>query len=214
MPKPFLVSNEERHTSEEPLDLSDLSRFSTPTNVEEDQGLHVPPQQPGRAGSFFTSVGVRVVIGLLIAGGWWLFTSFDDANRDASGEIVEGGDLGVMTMQVGDCFDDPDSNLVYDVQAIPCSQPHDNEVFALGDVSGVFPNTHPGPGALDDYAYEQCIGSNFRSYVGVAYADSILGVFTLTPTEESWDDGDRGYICALYRLDLAKLSDTARASGI
>lgn len=117
-------------------------------------------------------------------------------------------------MQPGDCFDDPASDVVYDVQAVPCSQPHDNEVFALGDVSGVFPRSFPGLAALDDHAYEQCIGSTFQSYVGVAYADSSLGVFTLTPTEESWSEGDRGYICALYRLDLAKLTDTAQSSGV
>lgn len=196
------------------MDMSDLSRYSTSTSDGEEQPDYVAPPRSGGVGSWFTSIGVRILIGLVIAGGWWLFTSFDDADRDGAGEIVGGGDLGVMTMQPGDCFDDPDSDVVYDVQAVPCTQPHDNEVFALGDVSSVFPNTFPGLVALDDYAYEQCIGAPFQSYVGVDYASSALAVFTLTPTEDSWRDGDRGYICALYRLDLNKLTETARSSGI
>lgn len=208
------MAQDESNRTDELMDMSDLSMYSTSTSDGvESQGSEAPPRSSG-AGSLFTSVGVRILVGLLIAGGWWLFTSFDDANRGDSGEIVGGGDLDVMTMQAGDCFDDPDSDVVYDVQAIPCSQPHDNEVFALGDVTSVFPNAFPGLTALDDYAYGQCIGSAFQSYVGVEYASSALGVFTLTPTEESWSDGDRGFICALYRLDLAKLTDTARSSGI
>lgn len=209
------MPKDEHNSGEELMDMSDLSRFSTSTSdVEAQPDPVAPPQSAGGVGSFFGSVGVRLVIGLLIAGGWWLVTSFDDANRGDSGEIVGGGDLGVFTMQQGDCFNDPDSNVVYDVQAVPCSEPHDNEVFALGEVGRTFGSGFPGLAALDDYAYEQCTGSWFRSYVGVEYRDSALGVFTLTPTEESWSDGDRGYICALYRLDLAKLTGTTRDSGI
>ncbi|MGD2060555.1 MAG: septum formation family protein [Acidimicrobiia bacterium] len=156
---------------------------------------------------------LRLVIAGAIAGGWWLFTSFDDADRADTGEIVGGGDLSVMTMRAGDCFDDPDGEVVYDVQAIPCSEPHDNEVFAIGEFSSDS-DVFPGLIALDDSAYEQCTGSRFESYVGVGYLDSELGVFTLTPTEDSWDEGDRGYVCALYRLDLAKLTGTARASEL
>jgi hypothetical protein len=209
------VAKEERNGGEELMDMSDLSRFSTSTSdVEEQSGAVAPPRSTGGVGSFFASVGVRIVIGLLIAGGWWVFTSLDDADRGDSGEIVGGGDLGVATMQPGDCFNDPDSDVVYDVQAVPCSEPHDNEVFAIGEVGDAFGSAFPGLVALDSYAYEQCTGSRFQSYVGVGYSESILGVFTLTPTDESWSDGDRGYVCALYRLDLAKLTSTTRSSGI
>lgn len=174
-----------------------------------------PPQVTNAGGGrFWSSLVLRLVIAGAIAGGWWLFTSFDDADRADSGEIVGGGDLSVMTLQPGDCFDDPDGEVVYDVQAIPCSEPHDNEVFAIGEFGSSASDVFPGLTALDDFAYEQCTSSRFESYVGVEYLDSELGVFTLTPTEESWGEGDRGYICALYRLDLAKLTGTARASEL
>jgi hypothetical protein len=41
-----------------------------------------------------------------------------------------------------------------------------------------------------------------------------LEVFTFTPTQDSWDDGDREFVCALYRLDFGKLTGTARGSGL
>lgn len=146
--------------------------------------------------------------------GYGLFTSLDDADRDGSGEIVAAGDLDVMTVQVGDCFDDPEAaGLVFSLDAIPCSQPHDNEVFAVESVAGVWTD-YPGQGAVDDYAYERCSGSLFDDFVGTAYLDSVLDVFTLTPTPDSWDQGDREVVCALYRLDFAKLTGSARNSGL
>jgi len=154
-------------------------------------------------------------MGLLIFGGWWLFTSLDDASRDDSGEIVGRGDLGVMSMQVGDCFNDPDEmeELVYDVAAVPCSEPHDNEVFAVGSVGSNLGDDFPGHSAIEQYSYDSCIDS-FVGYVGVDYAESSLGVFTFTPTEESWGDGDREFVCALYSIDIGTLSGTARDSGL
>lgn len=177
-----------------------------------EQPIETP--QPQQGGGFWTSTVIRIGIGLLIFGGWWLFNNLGDADRGDSGEIVGGGDLDVMTMQPGDCFNDPDGDVVFDVQAVPCSESHDNEVFSIGSVSGVFGENFPGLEALDAYAYDTCIGSPFESYVGIAYLESSLGVFTLTPTQESWDDGDRGYVCSLFSLDFVPLTGTARDSGI
>lgn len=196
------------------LDLSDLSRYSDSSTDVQDQE-RVDPRPPSSVGSFLTSVGARLIVGLLIAGGWWLFTSFDDASRDDGGEIVGGGDLGVMSMQTGDCFDDPGEleDIVYDVAAVPCSEPHDNEVFAVKSVGTVFGDEFPGRSAIEQYSYDSCVAS-FLTYVGIDYAESSLGVFTFTPTEESWSDGDREFVCALYSIDFAKLNGTARGSGL
>lgn len=173
-----------------------------------------PAPQPSRTTSFGVTTVTRLVIGGLIFGGWLLFTSFDDANRDGSGEIVGGGDLDVATLQPGDCFDAPDSDVVFDVQAVPCSEAHDNEVFAVGSVGSTFGENWPGLTALDDHAYEACTGSQFATYVGTSYVESSLGVFTLTPTDESWEEGDRGFICAIYSLDFAPLTRSVRDSGL
>lgn len=155
-------------------------------------------------------IGVVVAIGLGVS----FFIGLDDASRSDTGEIVEAGDLDVMTIQEGDCFDDPAAtDVVFSLDAIPCSQPHDNEVFAVQSVVGVW-TAYPGQDSIDAYAYEQCSGSVFDDFVGTPYFDSILEVFTLTPTPESWAEGDREIVCALYRLDFEKMTGTARNSGI
>lgn len=154
--------------------------------------------------------GVIAVVGLGIG----LFTTLDDAARDNTGEIIESGDLDVMTVQVGDCFDDPEvTDVVFSLDAIPCSQPHDNEVFAVESIAGVWAD-YPGQDTIDGYAYDVCSGDIFDRFVGTPYLDSALDVFTLTPTPESWGQGDREVVCALYRLDFEKITGTSRNTGI
>ncbi|MDA3040977.1 MAG: hypothetical protein O3C27_15900 [Actinomycetota bacterium] len=65
-----------------------------------------------------------------------------DANttRDESGEIVEAGGLGVFAMEVGDCFQVPIEDLVQSVEAVPCTEPHDAQVYAKFDMpDGPYP---------------------------------------------------------------------------
>ena len=158
---------------------------------------------------------LRFVIPIAIAGGSFFFTTIDDAERGESGEIVEAGDLDVFSMAVGDCFDDPPAtDVVFSIDAVPCNQPHDNEVFALLSVAGDLGTDFPGEDALFTRGMEMCIGSPFASYVGTDYQVSELDVWTLTPTRESWADGDREIVCALYRLDFEKLTGTAKGSGL
>jgi hypothetical protein len=159
---------------------------------------------------------VRFGLGIAVFAGIGLFSSFNDASRDDSGEIASGGDLDVMTLRVGDCFDDPSEldDVVFDVAALPCSEPHDNEVFSVLPIAGIFGETFPGDAALQEYSYEACVGEAFDSYVGTDYLSSSLEVFTFTPTDESWGIGDREIVCVLFPLDFSKLTGTARNSGL
>lgn len=171
-------------------------------------------RSPGRSRNLKTLI--RWALIALFIGGGYLFSTFGSADRDGSGEIVGSGDLDVMSLQVGDCFDDPEDleDVVYDVAAVPCAEAHDNEVFAVQSLADAFPRSFPGEDVLWDYSYEVCSGSLFDSYVGTPYLDSSLDVFTLTPTEESWEEGDREFVCAVFRLDGRKLTGTARDSGL
>ncbi|HUG07621.1 MAG TPA: septum formation family protein [Acidimicrobiia bacterium] len=165
----------------------------------------------------WASVGlVRWVVIALLLGGGYLFSTFGDADRGESGEIVSAGDLEVMSLQVGDCFDDPEDleDVVYDVAAVPCIEPHDNEVFAVASLADAFPRAFPGQDALWEYSYDVCSGSLFDSFVGTPYLESSLDVFSFTPTQESWDDGDREFVCAVFRLDGEQLTGSARESGL
>ena len=117
-----------------------------------------------------------------------------------------GGGTSVTEIEVGDCFDDPDAELVSSLELVDCSEPHDNEVFAE-----VFMNesTFPGTGSLGEFGFEACL-PEFEAYVGETYAESSLDYTFLSPSEESWAEGDRNFVCFLYSADLSKLTGSAR----
>lgn len=200
-----------------PSEAEPLRYRSTPSSDGDEPPPTSPSSRRSTAGSAIVVNLVRWGLAFLVFGGWFLFTRFDDASRDDSGQIVSAGDLDVMAMQVGDCFDDhdDDADVVVDVSAAPCSEPHDNEVFAVLSLAGGFPGEeYPGAEPLWDHSYEVCSGSVFDAYVGTPYLDSTLEVFSFTPSQESWDDGDREFVCALFRLDFGQLTGTARDSGL
>ena len=179
-----------------------------------------PTPTPSGSGSG-NGVKVLVVIGAVVVGLVVLsiisilaitFLGEDEPARDESGAIEEEGDLGVFSLEVGDCFDDVASALgggeVESVPAIPCDQPHDNEVFAKPALSG---SAYPGDDEVYEQAQELCIEA-FGDYTGEDYATSDLDVFPITPTERTWEDGDVRYaVCGLYNLDLSKLTGSQRA---
>ncbi len=79
-------------------------------------------------------------IGIAVAVGAFVFNSAMQADRDDSGAIVAEGALDAFQMRVGDCFDDgtvfaEENNEVDSVPGVPCSKPHDNEVYAVFDLS-------------------------------------------------------------------------------
>jgi len=118
------------------------------------------------------------------------------AVRDGdTGEVTQGGDIDVFTLHVGDCFSDSAQDEVSDVPVVPCTEAHDDEVFAEFDMpDGDF----PGKDAFDSAASEQC-DPEFAAFVGTEYTDSDLEYFTITPTADGWDQlGDRVVQCAVY----------------
>ena len=122
------------------------------------------------------------------------------------------GQGNVFSLEVGTCFDDEDSGSgeVSDVPIVDCSDPHDNEVYYLFDMpDGDF----PGSNAIEEQAIDGCLAS-FDSYVGRSYETSVLDIAWITPTEPSWDGGDREIVCILYDLTLAKLMRSMQGSGV
>ena len=117
-----------------------------------------------------------------------------------------GGGTSVTEIEVGDCFDDPEGELVSSLDLVDCSQPHDNEVFAEVVMGG---GAFPGTEALFEFGFDTCL-LEFEAYVGEPYAESSLDYTFLSPSEESWADGDRTFVCFLYNSDLSKLTGSAR----
>ena len=140
-----------------------------------------------------------------------LSTACNSAARDESGQIVEAGSEDVFALKVGDCFDDPENfGEVSSVAAVPCSDPHDNEIYYTFDLPG---SIFPGEESIDATALDECLTA-FDPYVGVAYEESRLDVSYLAPTAESWDAGDREIACMLYNLDFTKIAGSMQGAGV
>lgn len=127
---------------------------------------------------------------------------------ETTSEIVDGGDLDVFTLTVGDCFNDEGSGeSISSVPVVPCADPHDNEVyfeFELPD--GDF----PGDDALTAAADETCT-REFQTFVGIAYEESELYWFDLRPTQGGWEEiGDRVIQCAVY--DASPVTGTLKGA--
>ncbi len=122
----------------------------------------------------------------------------------------------VLELSVGDCFQDWEgatqlaTQQVEGVETVNCDIPHDNEVYALVEMTEA---SFPGAAAVETQAYESCL-ERFDSFVGTPYADSRLDFGALFPTEASWDQGDRTIICFVYDVEFLRLTGSMKDSGI
>src|SRR3990172_11626 len=78
-------------------------------------------------------------------------------------------------------------------------------VTSCGDDDGLSATTTTQAQATMAGGGERCVGE-FEGFVGLSYEQSDLDLFPITPTAESWAQGDRVVYCALYALDLSKLT--------
>jgi hypothetical protein len=133
------------------------------------------------------------------------------ADRDSSGSIVGGGNIDAFHMQVGDCFNDASSydEEIMNLPGVPCSEPHDNEAFAVFDVSM---STYPGDD-MGEVAFDACM-QHFERFVGNDYQSSELDIMTLYPTTTSWQQNDREVVCALYDMDANKLRGSVKGKAL
>ena len=156
----------------------------------------------------------RIPAGLLIAGALVLVGAvaglYFNASRSATGEIDKSGDLSVVDLRVGDCFDDkdPSADQIGDVKAVPCTTEHEFEVFYVGAMGD---GSYPTDDAFETYVTQNCDPA-FGAYIGKAYDDSDLDIFYLTPTDDSWRLGDRTVKCAAYHPNNSRLTRPLRGT--
>jgi hypothetical protein len=134
-----------------------------------------------------------------------------NAGRASSGEIAKGGDLFASDLRAGDCFDlkDPTAKEIGDVHAVPCTTEHKYETFFTGSMpAGSFPTQ----AALDDWITGQCDPA-YEKYVGMAYQDSHLEVYILTPSPEAWTNGDRLVQCSVYDPNHGRLTQSLKGAA-
>jgi hypothetical protein len=130
--------------------------------------------------------------------GFGIYGAATSVDRDSSGAIVAEGNIGAFNVRVGDCFNDVGfDDEVSSVPGVPCSDPHDNEAYAVFDVS--VPSYPEGEG-MSELAYESCM-DRFAAYVGKDYESSSLEITTMFPSQQSWRENDREVEAALSSSD-------------
>lgn len=165
-----------------------------------------PPGTGSRALRILRPVGIVAVIAVVAIGAWWF-----SAKRDDSGAITDAGDLSSFELRVGDCFDlkDAAAELVADVTAKPCTETHEYEVYLVEDMpAGDFPSQ----ATIDAYAADSCLPA-FESFIGLAYEQSELEIYYLAPSEDSWRNGDRAVMCAVYHPRIDELTGSLKGSA-
>lgn len=140
-----------------------------------------------------------------------------EADRDATGSIVDSGNIDAFTIRLGDCFNDAgglDSEAAGEVSSlpgVPCAEPHDNEVYAVFDLGFV---EFPGDEQMAEAAFGQCL-ERFAGFVGADYETSTLDITAMYPSIQSWNtQNDREVICAVYDVNGGKLEGSVKNSEI
>ena len=153
---------------------------------------------------------------LILAPTAWGFIdgALNSAERADSGVIVEAGDLEVTELRAGDCFNmapgTENDTEITDVEAIPCDQPHENEVYVTTNY--VASDAFPGESALWDFADDFCLTA-FDTFVSIAWEDSALDFGYFYPSSEGWADGDHTITCVLYDFNGASLTGSMRGAA-
>ncbi|PPG05005.1 hypothetical protein C5E06_03790 [Pseudoclavibacter sp. RFBI5] len=115
-------------------------------------------------------------------------------------EVTESGDLDVFKLAVGDCFNDAGSTTVSEIPVVPCSDPHDYEVYFEVEMAA---GEYPGDEAISAQADTDCT-AQFATFVGLSYEESSLNFSYLTPTQQSWDGADDRLIQCIIIDDAAQ----------
>jgi hypothetical protein len=172
------------------------------------QSWGAPPPKPARP--LWQQLALRFwwvgLIAVIAIGGWYF-----SARRDESGDIANSGNLQVNELRVGDCFDlkDPEAAEIDEVEAKPCTQAHQYELFHAADMPS---GDYPSDAAVNTFVDQVCIPA-FASYVGMEFESSVLELAFVSPTSEAWDDGDHSVQCAVHDRNDAELTTSLKGAA-
>ncbi|MFI1709726.1 DUF4190 domain-containing protein [Streptomyces griseoruber] len=143
------------------------------------------------AGAVVSSLGLAL---------WALSLSTNVASEFWEG-VKEGARGSSYALAAGDCFDVPGRGFdqdVYDVDEVPCADPHEGEVFGTIPLSG---DDYPGDGYVTDQAEDTCWTLQDAYAMDPWALGDEVDVYYLTPTAESWEWGDREITCVFAHTD-------------
>lgn len=151
-----------------------------------------------------------ILVAAIGAAGCGTTVADDESTRDETGEVVEGGDVGALRLQVGDCLAEEALGDVESVPVVPCEEPHDSELYHTFDLAEA---EYPGEDSIIESAQQGCLAT-FEAFVGAPYETSIYDIAYLYPVEESWNAiNDRTVLCGVYLVDGSLAVGSAEGSG-
>lgn len=176
-----------------------------------DQGAWLPPaEQPASAKR--SMVIAAVAVGAFVAlafGASFALRAGDEPGVPAVPTPTAGTVVGAGSLEIGNCLILPSEEQFDDVRTLACSEPHDAEVFFVGNhPDGDFPSDE----AFEAFVDEVCLPA-FAAYTGSDfYQQEVLDVGWFTPTSGAWDRGDREIVCHLTPADGSR-ADRSWAGG-
>jgi hypothetical protein len=100
----------------------------------------------------------------------------------------------VLELSIGECVMDAQTPLSADLAelpTVPCSEPHDSELYAIVPVAD---GDYPGVDELVQQGQTTC-QALFSDFVGIDFRSSMLDFHFYYPTPSSWAQGDRSTYC-------------------
>jgi hypothetical protein len=122
----------------------------------------------------------------------------------------------LFRLQAGDCFRSSAGTSgrtveIKDVTTLPCTDPHEGEVFAVVTHPAAKDAPYPGDDAVADFASGECL-TRFPIYTGATYDNSDLELATVRPDHDSWSEkDDRDVACVLYQQGAALTGSRRKA---
>jgi len=170
-------------------------------------GTDWPPPSTGSTRTMIIA-GVGVLIFVGVAGlGALMLRAGESGGAPAeptptAGSVVEAGSL-----QVGDCIILPSEDQFDEIRRLDCTVPHDGEIFFVGDHPD---GDYPSDEAFESFVDEQCLPA-FATFTGSVFDDQdVLDIGWFTPTDGSWENGDREVACHLTPADGSQASQSYR----
>ncbi len=131
--------------------------------------------------------------------------------RDPDGQVLGPTTVDALDIHLADCFNNPGAESVEQVMVVPCSEPHDFEVFYSFQLAD---GPYPGDDEVQKQWFDGCL-AEFESFVGTKFDESALDVSAIYPTEQTWNDlKDREVLCSVTAIDGSRRTGSARNAGI
>lgn len=154
---------------------------------------------------------VMMVLSIIVGIALFLLFTLGAASSSAGSPLdpfLPPAENDTFALPVGTCLDELATTYITSDNVLDCAQPHNFEIFSSFLVDdGAF----PGESVFEEQAYEKCDAA-FAAFVGIPYADSTLDYTYLSPTKETWAQGDREILCMIFDPSVAQTTGSLAAS--